>query len=97
MGLLLADRLVAVGSPTLIQVLVSLCCPAAITVTLAYSVLLAVLLFLGLRWYGALRVDQATELAGIDHIDHGGPAYPEFNMYSEWRLDSEGRLADHSN
>lgn len=27
---------------------------------------------------GLLRVDQVTELAGIDNMDHGGPAYPEF-------------------
>jgi Amt family ammonium transporter len=59
---------------------------------MAFSVLSAVVLFLGLRWYGALRVDQATELAGIDHIDHGGPAYPEFNMYSEWHVCPEGAL-----
>jgi Amt family ammonium transporter len=29
---------------------------------------------------GMLRVDQATELAGIDNFEHGGPAYPEFSM-----------------
>jgi Amt family ammonium transporter len=33
-----------------------------------------------LRHFNLLRVDQMTELAGIDNIDHGGPAYPEFNM-----------------
>lgn len=31
-----------------------------------------------LRHFNLLRVDQMTELAGIDNIDHGGPAYPEF-------------------
>jgi hypothetical protein len=23
-----------------------------------------------------VRVDQTTELAGIDNMEHGGPAYP---------------------
>jgi Amt family ammonium transporter len=40
----------------------------------------ATLLFYVLRRLNLLRVDQLTELAGIDNIDHGGPAYPEFNM-----------------
>lgn len=31
-----------------------------------------------LKHYQLLRVDQATELAGIDNFEHGGPAYPEF-------------------
>lgn len=36
------------------------------------------IMFVVLDWYGLLRVDQVTELAGIDNMDHGGPAYPEF-------------------
>jgi len=38
----------------------------------------AAVLFGMLRHFNLLRVDQMTELAGIDNIDHGGPAYPEF-------------------
>jgi Amt family ammonium transporter len=40
----------------------------------------AALLFYTLRRFNLLRVEQLTELAGIDNIDHGGPAFPEFNM-----------------
>jgi Amt family ammonium transporter len=29
---------------------------------------------------GMLRVDQATELAGIVNMEQGGPAYPEFTL-----------------
>lgn len=47
---------------------------------MAFAALFAVLVFGLLRHFNLLRVDQMTELAGIDNIDHGGPAYPEFNM-----------------
>lgn len=46
----------------------------------AWSVFFSVLVFLPLQLTGRLRVDQATELAGIDNMEHGGPAYPEFAM-----------------
>lgn len=46
----------------------------------AWTSFFAVLLFGALRHWRVLRVDQATELAGIDNMDHGGPAYPEFNL-----------------
>ncbi|WIA19506.1 hypothetical protein OEZ85_004117 [Tetradesmus obliquus] len=52
----------------------------AITLTLAVGGVAAAALFFVLRRLNLLRVDQLTELAGIDNIDHGGPAYPEFNM-----------------
>lgn len=45
----------------------------------AWSAAWAAGLFWLLARQGMLRVDQATELAGIDNIDHGGPAYPEFS------------------
>lgn len=35
------------------------------------------IMFEALERYHLLRVDQVTELAGIDNMDHGGPAYPE--------------------
>eukprot|EP00878_Enallax_costatus_P002895 GHUV01003089.1.p1 GENE.GHUV01003089.1~~GHUV01003089.1.p1 ORF type:complete len:545 (+),score=169.84 GHUV01003089.1:209-1636(+) len=35
------------------------------------------IMFIILDRYHLLRVDQVTELAGIDNMDHGGPAYPE--------------------
>lgn len=38
------------------------------------------LVFYLLRRLGRLRVDQVTELAGLDNMEHGGPAYPEFNL-----------------
>lgn len=30
-----------------------------------------------------LLIEQATELAGIDNMEHGGPAYPEFTQAGE--------------
>ena len=47
---------------------------------LAVGGVFAALVFGLLRHLNLLRVDQMTELAGIDNIDHGGPAYPEFHM-----------------
>lgn len=49
-------------------------------VVCGWAALFACVVFLGLARARLLRVDQATELAGIDNIDHGGPAYPEFNL-----------------
>jgi hypothetical protein len=46
------------------------------TVICAWAVFWAFLVFYALSRLGRLRVDQATELAGIDNIEHGGPAYP---------------------
>ena len=41
--------------------------------------------FGALRAGGRLRVDTAAEVAGIDHVDHGGPAYPDFELRTrEW-------------
>lgn len=53
---------------------------AGLAVSLVVAAVLAALLFGILRHFNLLRVDQMTELAGIDNIEHGGPAYPEFNM-----------------
>jgi len=39
-------------------------------------------LFWALHAAKRLRVDQATEIAGIDNIDHHGPAYPDFVIAS---------------
>lgn len=44
------------------------------------SFALAAATFGALRAVGRLRVDTAAELAGIDHVDHGGPAYPDFEL-----------------
>lgn len=49
-------------------------------VALAWTAAFSFALFIPLKMYGRLRVDQATELAGIDNMDHGGPAYPEFTI-----------------
>jgi len=46
----------------------------------SWSTAFSLLVFLPLKYFVLLRVDQATELAGIDNIEHGGPAYPEFNL-----------------
>lgn len=61
---------------------------AAIALTLVLGGVTATLLFGALRHFNLLRVDQLTELAGIDNIDHGGPAYPEFNMQTLHSLGS---------
>lgn len=58
-----------------------LCCAVAragVVVIGAWTVAWALPMFLTLRRLGLLRVDQQTELAGIDNIEHGGPAFPEF-------------------
>ena len=47
---------------------------------MSWTVFFSLIIFLPLKHFGRLRVDQATELAGIDNIEHGGPAYPEFNL-----------------
>jgi Amt family ammonium transporter len=49
-------------------------------VAVAWTTFFSLLVFVPLRHFGRLRVDQATELAGIDNMEHGGPAYPEFNL-----------------
>lgn len=49
-----------------------------LAVTFAWTAVWAVAVFATLRRLNLLRVDQQTELAGIDNIEHGGPAYPEF-------------------
>ncbi|GFR44048.1 hypothetical protein Agub_g5208 [Astrephomene gubernaculifera] len=46
----------------------------------AWTGCLSLAVFWVLRRSGRLRVDQVTELAGLDNMEHGGPAYPEFNM-----------------
>ncbi|KAG2496659.1 hypothetical protein HYH03_005479 [Edaphochlamys debaryana] len=46
----------------------------------AWTGLFSLAVFISLRWLGRLRVDQVTELAGLDNMEHGGPAYPEFNL-----------------
>jgi Amt family ammonium transporter len=50
----------------------------AVAVVTAFTGSIALAVFWVLRRRGLLRVDHATELAGIDNMDHGGPAYPEF-------------------
>ncbi|EFJ47052.1 hypothetical protein VOLCADRAFT_92451 [Volvox carteri f. nagariensis] len=47
-------------------------------VTIAWTALWSILAFSTLKRFQLLRVDQQTELAGIDNMEHGGPAYPEF-------------------
>ena len=53
---------------------------SGLLVCISWTVFFSLLIFLPLKYFGRLRVDQATELAGIDNIEHGGPAYPEFNL-----------------
>ena len=51
----------------------------------ALSAAAAAATFGALRAAGRLRVDTAAEVAGIDHVDHGGPAYPDFELRTrEW-------------
>jgi len=47
----------------------------AVAVASALTGGVALAVFWTLRRRGLLRVDHATELAGIDNMDHGGPAY----------------------
>lgn len=51
-----------------------------VVVTIAWATFFSLATFLPLRHFKRLRVEQITELAGIDNIDHGGPAYPEFTI-----------------
>ena len=53
---------------------------AGVAAISALSFSLSALVFFGMRAGGVLRVDTATEIAGIDHVDHGGPAYPDFEL-----------------
>ena len=53
---------------------------AGVAAISALSFSLSALVFFGMRAAGVLRVDTATEIAGIDHVDHGGPAYPDFEL-----------------
>ena len=55
-------------------------CPSALSSDFYAARSLA--LFGALHRAGCLRVDQATEIAGIDNIDHRGPAYPDFVIAS---------------
>jgi Amt family ammonium transporter len=49
-------------------------------VVLALTGVVSLAVFKILDRLNMLRVDQATELAGIDNMEHGGPAYPEFTL-----------------
>ncbi|GIL81282.1 hypothetical protein Vretimale_1094 [Volvox reticuliferus] len=49
-----------------------------LAVSIAWTAFWSVLTFMTLKRFNLLRVDQQTELAGIDNMEHGGPAYPEF-------------------
>lgn len=51
---------------------------AGVVVVLALTGVVSLAVFKILDRLNMLRVDQATELAGIDNMEHGGPAYPEF-------------------
>lgn len=53
---------------------------AGVSAIAALSFSLSALVFFGMRAGGVLRVDTATEVAGIDHVDHGGAAYPDFEL-----------------
>ncbi len=46
-----------------------------VAVIAAWTAFFSLLIFMPLRHFGFLRVDQATELAGIDNIEHGGNAF----------------------
>jgi len=50
---------------------------AGVVVVLVFAGSVALVMFQVLGHYKMLRVDQVSELAGIDNIDHNGPAYPE--------------------
>eukprot|EP00877_Chromochloris_zofingiensis_P005647 jgi/Chrzof1/15083/Cz09g26170.t1 len=52
----------------------------ALVIVGAFTSVCACVVFLALKRRGVLRVDHITELAGIDNMEHGGPAYPEFNL-----------------
>jgi ammonium transporter, Amt family len=49
-----------------------------VVVIWAFTAATSFTLFFLLRHFGRLRVERETEIAGIDNIDHGGPAYPDF-------------------
>ncbi|KAK9837144.1 hypothetical protein WJX81_005991 [Elliptochloris bilobata] len=51
-------------------------------VIIVYTGACSLALFGALHRAKRLRVDQATEIAGIDNIDHRGPAYPDFVIAS---------------
>lgn len=49
-----------------------------LVVTSVWVAIWGLAVFSALKALNLLRVDQQTELAGIDNMEHGGPAYPEF-------------------
>lgn len=49
--------------------------------------LAALLVFGILKHFNLLRVEMSTELAGLDNMEHGGPAF-------EWNVPGEGGRAD---
>lgn len=51
---------------------------AVVLVTL-FAGVVAVIVFGGLKRFSLLRVEVSTELAGLDNMEHGGPAY-EWNV-----------------
>lgn len=58
--------------------------------TLLWTAVWALAFFWTLKRLGRLRVEQAVELAGLDAVDHGGPAYPEFSLVAHPGTDSGG-------
>lgn len=48
---------------------------AGVSVVVVFAGGAAWIMFELLDRYGLLRVDQVTELAGIDNMDHGEPAF----------------------
>ena len=49
----------------------------------AFTTACSLALFGTLRFFNKLRVDTATEIAGLDFVDHGGSAYPDFLLRVE--------------
>jgi hypothetical protein len=49
--------------------------PPPLTLVTAFSLVVALAVFGVLKHFNLLRVEMSTELAGLDNMEHGGPAY----------------------
>ena len=52
------------------------------TLVTVFAGVVALAVFGGLKRFNLLRVEVSTELAGLDNMEHGGPAY-EWNVTCE--------------
>ena len=61
-----------------------------------WTVVWSALIFFPMKYFGVLRIDEETELAGCDIIKHGESAYPA-SSWQERQYDHHNGVNGHAN